>query len=188
MSIESLKRDIGDWLYVLGYRISNLWKGPCRWIRHAYQRIRYGVSYKDAWNIDCWISDVVPKILEFLVENTHGYPTCVEELHGKICELEGTPKITISGEDKEFETYNDDLRKIIFLLREYNEETCSIKNQETFITGGNRWDPLDYALTPKEKEQNKRWMNEENRIQTYRMDCLQKGLRMLSVYAPYLWD
>ena len=49
--------------------------------RHIDERIKDGVSFKDAWNVDYWLADKCSKILMLLDKNTHSYPTCVEELH-----------------------------------------------------------------------------------------------------------
>ena len=34
------------------------------WIKHAYQRIKKGYSYRDLWSIDYWFLTVVPNMLE----------------------------------------------------------------------------------------------------------------------------
>ena len=43
-------------------------------LKHAYQRIKYGYSYRDVWSIDMWFLEVVPKMLNDLAKNTYGAP------------------------------------------------------------------------------------------------------------------
>ena len=43
-------------------------------LKHAYQRIKYGYSYRDVWSIDMWFLEVVPNMLNDLAKNTHGAP------------------------------------------------------------------------------------------------------------------
>ena len=44
------------------------------YIKHCYQRITKGYSYRDLWNIDMWFLNTFPKMLEDFKKVTPGYP------------------------------------------------------------------------------------------------------------------
>lgn len=40
----------------------------------AYERIFFGFSREDTWDIGSWFCEIMPKMLQYLRLNTHGYP------------------------------------------------------------------------------------------------------------------
>lgn len=54
---------------------------PCRWFRDCgrkardwYHKIKFGWTYSDVWNWDCWFIETVPPMLRYLAKNACGYP------------------------------------------------------------------------------------------------------------------
>ena len=47
---------------------------PIRWIKKAYYRVKNGWAPEDTWSMDEWFLRVVPQMLHYLAEHTHGYP------------------------------------------------------------------------------------------------------------------
>lgn len=50
------------------------WKLVKRLPRHYYERMRYGVSFMDAWNLDSYLATVIARGSRQLSENAVGYP------------------------------------------------------------------------------------------------------------------
>lgn len=84
------------------------WKEDIICIR---QRLRYGYCYRDVWSIDWWFVTVVPNMIHDLRINSHGYPGY----------FTGT-------EEENVRKWNRILKRMEFLFREANEETCRRKN------------------------------------------------------------
>ena len=84
------------------------WKEDIICIR---QRLRYGYCYRDVWSIDWWFVTVVPNMIHDLRINSHGYPGY----------FTGT-------EEENVRKWNRTLKRMEFLFREANEETCRRKN------------------------------------------------------------
>jgi hypothetical protein len=60
---------------ILYYRISFLIGETGRKIKWAFQRAIRGYSNKDVWSIDCFLCDIMPKMLRQLAKNLNGCPT-----------------------------------------------------------------------------------------------------------------
>ena len=75
------------------------------------QRLRYGYCYRDVWSIDWWFVTVVPNMIHDLRINGHGYPG----------HFTGT-------EEENVRKWNGILKRMEFLFRVANEETCRRKN------------------------------------------------------------
>lgn len=43
--------------------------------KHWYQRARYGVSFRDAWSLDCYLSDVISRGAGIIRKNDIGHPS-----------------------------------------------------------------------------------------------------------------
>ena len=53
-------------------------KGIFRYIKFAYQRIRYGWCDGDTWDIDIWMCTVISGMLRHLAQKTNSYPSLYE--------------------------------------------------------------------------------------------------------------
>lgn len=92
----------------------------------AEQRKKRGYSDKDTWSIRDWFLDIVPKMIQHMRDNLHGYPTPL------VSYPVNSQAVVLSEEDKSnkaFIEWKETLDKMIFLLKEMNEETCSFKNE-----------------------------------------------------------
>ncbi len=93
----------------------SLWERISIWkedIICIYQRLRYGYCYRDTWSIDQWFLTVVPNMIHDLRVNSHGYPGSFEGL-----------------EEENIRKWDRILRRMEFLFREANEDTCRKKNR-----------------------------------------------------------
>ena len=173
-----------------------------RWFRHCYERIKYGVSYRDAWNVDMWLADKLARCLENLEKNTISYPMRAENLHSKVCDILGEKYIPteeekkMSSDDRNLKLYHDDLKTMIRLLREYDEDTCSMKNPYKFSL---HWEFKDdpnhkgcsitnFVGTEEEKEETEKYRKFEEEKYAYRMRCFRDALDIVNIYLEHLWD
>lgn len=113
--------------------------------RYRRQRAKRGWSVKDTWNIDYWFLNILPQMLEYLKEHHIGFPVDIqrEYVNSHREELNMTyEEYCVWPSDKNSDGYklrertdeacnrlwNEILDRMIFLLKEANEETCSVKN------------------------------------------------------------
>lgn len=47
---------------------------PIRFIKRIYYRARYGWAPEDTWDMDRWFLKVVPQMLHYFAQHTHGWP------------------------------------------------------------------------------------------------------------------
>ncbi len=81
-------------------------------IKWALQRVKRGYSDYDVYDVDMWFLDIMPRMLEQLKNTTHSAPL-----------LPNTTTETCHEEWKKI------LDRMIFLLHDMNEDTCSFKNK-----------------------------------------------------------
>ena len=174
-----------------------------REVEHREQRVKDGVSFRDAWNVDYWVPKTCAKILAYLEEDAHGFPPCAVELHKRVIEEVDGKKYVVedkykdmNGDDHAWNVYKDDLKRMVFLFSEYDEETCSMKNPYEFRL---HWDFVDdpkhdnykrmeFYGTDEEKAETEKHRARRDEIDKYRSECLHKALKMLNIYIEYLWD
>jgi len=97
-------------------------KEKVKHVKWKVQRAKRGFSDCDVWSIDYWFIDVMPKMLSQLMENSNSCPELDEE--GNRIEY-GSAK---ESEEVYVKRWKDILSRMIFLLREMDEDTCSMKN------------------------------------------------------------
>ncbi len=173
-----------------------------RWFRHCYERIKYGVSYRDAWNVDIWLADKLATCLENLDKNTISYPMQAEKLHSELCEILGRKyvptedELKMSSDKRNLKLYHEDLKTMIRLLREYDEDKCSMQNPFKFSL---HWEFKDdpnhkgcsitnFVGTEEEKAETEKYREFEERKYEYRMKCFRDALKIVSLYLDHLWD
>ena len=172
------------------------WKEDIICIR---QRLRYGYCYRDVWSIDWWFVTVVPNMIHDLRINSHGYPGY----------FTGT-------EEENVRKWNRILKRMEFLFREANEETCRRKNpyqdahNEAMAAFTRQYGMFGEKLkTKEEKEQEKekgfsrmytmsdvpeykeisdQWLAAENELTAYRERCMKEGMKLFTRYFRNLWD
>lgn len=176
-----------------------------RWDRHVSERIQDGVSYRDAWNVDSWLADKCAKILKHLEKDTISFPgECVKDFHEKALAVEGK-KLEMTEEEKKLSTddlcvkwYHEDLKRMIFLFNEYDDEKCTQKNQYKFelemvhkkkiSENGKEYYTIEFEGTPEQKEEADRYNKRLFEIEQYQIDCLHKAIAIMNIYIIHLWD
>lgn len=116
-------------------------------IKFCYQRIKWGWSEPDAWNVDMWFSRTVPQMLRYLRKTSHGCP----------CNMT-------------MKQWQKTLYTMEFLLREADEDLCSMQNE--------------YSVIKQPNQYHKRMLE----IARYREDCKDEAFDMIKKYFYDLWD
>lgn len=141
-------------------------------IKYAWQRAVRGYDDRACWNIDYWFLDIMPKILDNLINNRFGYPGRLDD-----------------------ETWDKILKDMKHCFEDASEETCSMKNEyeedyyETLLNeyaknGKATWSKL--SMTQDEIKEN--YYKRETEIFEYRNKQLNKGLNLFKKYFWDLWD
>lgn len=175
-------------------------KKPFYWLKHAYQRVKKGYSYRDLWNIDFWFLKIMPNMLEDFTKDLYGYPATIrEELKKKNPELTDEE---IDEKNLDFQYWKDIVKEIAFHFREASEEENEAKTNQY-------WEKM-YELQgkynlflPDEKEvkqtmtkedfeewktNDEKWLDREKEIENYRNEQLKIGMEMFTKYFWSLWD
>lgn len=105
---KSLKKDLDD---TIKYKKKQE-KQEEQWRQQRYQR---GYSDLDYRSIFSWFLDLMPKMLQQMRDNLEGYPVDIDT-------------VNLEKNTDEFEEWKNTLDRMIFLLKEMNEDTCSYKN------------------------------------------------------------
>lgn len=188
-------------------------KRMCRDVKCAYQRIRYGYCFRDVWNIDIWFLNVVPNMLENLKEDTCGYPPGPDSFSQAVG---GVDDESNGQYESGMKKWKDTLSQMIFLLREANEDTCTLMNtykkeyDKAFDEFGEKYGHFGEKLKkPEEKEEERKkgystlytpsdvpeykeicdlYFNEESALDRYRSACKDEGLELFKKWFWNLWD
>jgi hypothetical protein len=175
------------------YRIIDKIKYFPQDIKHAYQRVRKGYSFRDVWGIDEWFMEIMPNMLTDLKENKQGCP--IQFVKGD------------DGQDKDFEEgmrdWHNVLDRMIFCFKEMNDNTCSMKNEyadeyhyqyfdgkpfeDRFIKNedGKTYSLIEGKVDP-ELEDNYRKKTLE--LEEYKDKMKNEGFELFSKYFGNLWD
>ena len=129
-----------------------------REIHCSWQRCKKGYCYRDLWNLDVWFLRIMPKMLEEFLHISHGFPG---KLLDKYAGMENSEELA----DAE---WREIIQKMIFLFHEANEETCQRKNPY--------------------QETDKKYLEEEERLEEYRMKCKDEAFKLFSEWFYSLWD
>ena len=162
-----------------------------KYSRHNEERVKNGVSYRDAWNIDSWISEKCSIALRLLDKNTHSIPIDVEKLHKAVLEIDGKEfePCDLPKNERDIKWYHEDLNRMADLFEQYccDDDKCLLKNPYDWNLV---WDGknLEFRGTPEQQSQATKYEKRCEEIYQYRLDCLHKALKMLDVYIEELWD
>ena len=167
--------------------------------RMRNQRKKRGFSDNDWWNLDVWLTTVLPAAIERLADGTNSTPGCIEALmagqnHRDFKYSKKEP--TEQEWKKRHQWWVNHLKEIAFHLREANEETCSMQNEEEFVYKSHfeksKEDPYYSTMiddcNEEEAAKNKRHFKREEELERYREDEFRKGMEMLSKLHGMLWD
>ena len=175
-------------------------KRPIFKTKMFFQRATRGWCDEDSWNVDSWLSRVVPPVLTKLANDAHGYPSNINEILDEYEHRQNDivePKITKSRTDEEkaqgwknlildiakkIENYSktsNDLNPYKYTHRCHFEE----KNEN-----GNTLYLMVDECTPEEQEENQKAIEWDNAFDERKMKDMQVGLSMLAKYFMNLWD
>lgn len=198
--------------------------------KYRRQRAKRGWCVKDTWSIDYWFLNIMPQMLEYLKAHHIGFPADIQreyvtahqdELNMTYEEYRIWPSDENSDGYKLRETtdeacnrlWNEILDRMIFLLKEANEETCSVKNP---YEGENRKNHREFIkkygilgeklLKPGEispdgtrklymlpdileyKETEELFIKETIRLDEYRDRCKTEAINLFNKWFWNLWD
>ncbi|MBR1599653.1 MAG: hypothetical protein IJ661_12175 [Lachnospiraceae bacterium] len=89
------------------------------------ERAERGFSYVDAHNIHSWFMKIMPEMLTYMKDNLRGFPDFNVSYPGNSqCYFSKSAEVP-----QEADEWKEILDRMIFLLREMNPDTCSMKNE-----------------------------------------------------------
>jgi len=157
-------------------------------IKYKWQRGFRGYSTRDAWSIDSWFEEIMPRILAELKNNLHGCPAefTIGEDGKKIQDVE-----------KGCEEWKAILDRMIFCFKEMNEESCSLKNEfakeyhkqkfgNDFLEKLSINEPM--ALNEADPELEQKYKQKQKEIYEYREKMKNEGFDILKTHFWNLWD
>jgi hypothetical protein len=203
------QRDAYHWAWY-EEKLSGIIKELGREIRYCHQRICRGYCDHDIFSIYDWFLGIMPSMLEEFRDNLHGCP----DAPGLV-----SHRVFPDDADKDTESmkvWTAILDKMVFLLKEADENTCGRTNQyeEAFHNASREFEEKygewgEKLLTLKEqddmknnrgqriyfpgdveeyKELSDQYMEEERVIAAYRRDCKDEALKLFSEWFFDLWD
>lgn len=138
-------------------------------IKTAWQRITRGWSDRDTWNLNDYLLEILPEMVDYLREHTLGYPNNFEEP----------------------EQWDAFLKlEIINRLKNAREEQTILKNeyQEAFDAIPTRMENGHLILSDKEKSVLKKWASRQQEIFEWQKEELEKGLNAMGNVFWDLWN
>ena len=145
-------------------------------LKAAWQRATRGWADRDTWNLDSYLLEILPEMIDYLREHTHGYPG----------EYNGFPTP---------ESWDNYLREeIIIPLQNAREEQVVQKNEYEeelfsypmeFVKEENNFTPIHFT---EPEELRKKWCEREKEISEWRQKELEKAFTAMAKYFYHLWD
>ena len=89
-------------------------------LRRCHDRIWKGYCDFDTFSISDWFLDLMPTMLQEFKDHQHGYPVMTDDSDELL--------YTDEQEEEAQQAWNEILDRMIFLLREADDKTCSKKN------------------------------------------------------------
>lgn len=139
-------------------------------LKAAWQRATRGWADRDTWNLDYHLLDILPEMIDYLREHTHGYPGGHQ----------GFPT---------YESWQDFLQNeiVIPLQNAREEQTTQINEYEEEYF--NLSSPSGRFLnTRSDDEVREKWLAREQEISEWRQQELERGLQNLATVFFNLWD
>jgi hypothetical protein len=145
-------------------------------LKAAWQRAKRGWADRDTWNLDSYLLEILPEMIDYLREHTHGYPG----------EYNGFPTP---------ESWDNYLREeIIIPLQNAREEQTVQKNRYEeeffsypmeFVKEENNFTSIHFT---EPRELRKKWYEREKEIGEWRQQELERGFQNLISVFWHLWD
>ena len=158
------------YLYRIGWKkagpfgvIGQFWRD----LRCCWQRVTQGYCERDVWEMDVWMLNMLPDMLEHLQKRHIGHPG-----------------VFADAEDGD-EQWAQLLGEMARLFRDANEQTCTRKNphEAEWEKQLEHWNP-----NREQTELDKRYFDEECKLAEYRNDCKDQAFVLLSKWFFDLWD
>lgn len=155
------------------YRLKRLF----RELKHAWQRAIRGYDDVATWDYFSWFTNTSQKIISEMAKNHCGYPQGLTD-----------------------EEWTNILTRLAFLLKEVDEDTCSVKNEydtEEYYKLHEKWTTVKLEdgctqlvsnYTEEDKELVDKFINREREIFEYRNKCKDEALDIIKQYFWNLWD
>ena len=177
----------------------------------CHQRIWRGYCDYDLFSIDHWFLGIMPSMLQEFKDTQHGCPVAPDCISHKVFLDRDDGK-----DDEALKSWNAILDRMIFLLKEADEETCRRTNpyeeeylrvRREFEAKYGKWG--EKLMTDREKDDLKnnrgrrvyfpgdteeykplhdQYIAEERKIDQYRHDCKDEALALFSEWFYELWD
>ena len=160
-----------------------------RKVHNFYQRGKKGYCNEDLWDLYNWFTGLFPKMLDDFLKNSHGYP----------CPL--TPPSDIREQKEWYEDqqkkWEYEVKKLIWELKEANDETCSQKNKIFYdvnfeFVKTDKSSPF-FELkstfpTTEDEIKSKEHREREQEIIQYKAEHFKRALEQFEKIARDLWD
>jgi len=189
------------------YWYKNLAQIP-EYFRQLHFLMKHGYDICALWSFDWWFCEKVKEMLIKFREDHHCIPPCEIE--------DGFKPESNEDWEKQGKLWDAYIDRLIFLLGEMNEETCSRKNpyfdewsrvhkefREKYGMFGEKlqtpeelkeYEEKGYKVwhmaseLPENQEINQKYIAAEIEIEKYREDCKNEFFKLLSKHFYYLWD
>ena len=182
----------------------------CRDLRRCHERIWKGYCDYDIFAIDDWFLGIMPVMLEDFKDHLHGCPKMPDSI---------SRRVFLTEEEKfnsDMDAWKNVLDRMIFLLKEADEETCSRKNPyeeeyekawEEFMEKYGDWG--EKLMTDQERQDadsgkghrlyfpdsveeykpiSDKYFEQCRLISQYRQECKDEALMLFSEWFYALWD
>lgn len=143
-------------------------------IRDSYQRIKYGFSYTDAWDMDTWFLETIPPMLRRLAEDSP-YPEsfdCADDWDEWL--LDQAEKLEKCREDGIKNEYEEEF----FRLSELAQTSCN-DTEGTHIT---------FKSNPEFEDIKKKYFNRQHEIYEEQTKLISEVFNELGKYFYNLWS
>ena len=177
-------------------------------IKWSKQRAKRGFADSDVWSMYKYLEELMPAMLQHLKDNRMGSPAMLGQDY--------TDEHGIMQNDDCHKKWDEILDRMIFLWRELDEETCSEKNkyekeyskasdefhkkygffgegleteeekEKAKKTGSRRMHFM--SELPEYEEISRLYMEEEERLGSYREKCKDEVFDLMKKYFFALWD
>ena len=184
--------------YKRPWQIIRLIRQIGRDIKWSHQRIWKGYCDYDLFSIDDWFMKIMPEMLRVFKKTRHGSPVAVN-YHSHAVFLDEEER----NQDVH-EEWDKKLDRMIFLLGEMDETSCSQQNlyEDAYFEAVQKLmePPVEHAdgssthrypdlkEYPEYRELHENYHTEENRLKQYRLDCKQEFFELFSTHFYDLWD
>ena len=185
-------------IYKRPWRIFDLAKQLGHDIKWAHQRIWRGYCDYDRFSIDDWFMRIMPKMLEEFKRTRHSSPVAVN-YHSHAVFLDENEK-----EWDIHQEWDEKLDRMIFLLGEMDEATCSRQNsyEGEYFAALHRYMEIplenedrsvshrfpDLMEIPECRQLCENYRAEDQSLAKYRLDCKKEFFELFSTHFYDLWD